>query len=72
MQIKSTYRYILSTNGRRRRTPVATAHDYEKHRAAARAPRPGVNGGSAPDGLRVIMMIRSISNGVIMMIHASG
>ena len=28
---------------------------YEKHRAPARAPRAGVNGGSAPDGLKVII-----------------
>lgn len=28
---------------------------YEKHRAPARAPRAGVNGGSAPDGLEVII-----------------
>ena len=27
---------------------------YEKHRAPARAPRAGVNGGSAPDSHRVI------------------
>ena len=29
--------------------------NYEKHRAPARAPRAGVNGGSAPDCLRVII-----------------
>ncbi len=29
--------------------------NYEKHRAPPRAPRAGVNGGSAPDGLRVII-----------------
>lgn len=27
---------------------------YEKHRAVARAPRPGVYGGSAPDAAKVI------------------
>jgi hypothetical protein len=27
---------------------------YEKHRAPSRVPRAGVNGGSAPDSLRVI------------------
>ncbi len=63
MQIKSTFRHILSTNCRQRRTPAATAHDYEKHRAAARARRPGVNGGSAPDGLRVIKKICPVLEG---------
>lgn len=29
--------------------------NYEKHRAPARVPRAGVNGGSAPDSLRVII-----------------
>ena len=28
---------------------------YEKHRAPARAPRAGVNGGSAPDGLKLVI-----------------
>lgn len=35
---------------------------HEKHRAPARAPRAGVNGGSAPDGLKVI--IKSGANSV--------
>lgn len=30
-------------------------HDYEKHRAAARAPRLGVYGGNAPDAYQVIL-----------------
>ena len=29
--------------------------NYEKHRAPVRVPRAGVNGGSAPDSLRVII-----------------
>ena len=61
MQIKSTYRHILSTNGDTpgtRRAPAQRSEQYhEKHRAPARASRAGVYGGSAPDGHRVIKII---------------
>ena len=36
--------------------------NYEKHRAPARAPRAGVNGGSAPDSNRQIKTI-ALSHG---------
>lgn len=49
MQQISTYRHILSTFASLRADGTRRGQYYEKHRAAARAPRPGVYGGRAPD-----------------------
>lgn len=72
MQIKSTFGHILSTNGNTTGTGRAPAQrseqHYEKHRAPARAPRAGVYGGGAPDGLRVIKIIHKSADGVLLFI----
>lgn len=72
MQIKSTFGHILSTNGdtcESSHAPAQRSEQYhEKHRAPARAPRAGVYGGSAPDGLRVIKIIHKSADGVLLFI----
>ena len=58
--VKKIYIFLASEGGARGlRTPIlgdlgASPLYYEKHRAPARVPRAGVDGGSAPDAYSVI------------------
>ena len=60
---------VCAKQGRHPRTPRASAQYHEKHRAPARVPRAGVDGGSAPDAANtannVIMIYTPTAQGAV-------